>query len=126
MLLDVGKLLETLLGKADFVYLTRHFDGESASFYVSLRQDDCSRAAERATLAEALLALHGEPVKRCSRCRQVKPLSHYQWRDDGGSRDGHTSHCKQCNRERLKKFYPRAARKKKRPADGAEPPPPTA
>lgn len=45
----------------------------------------------------------GDPLKRCSRCREVKPIAEFH--RDRTRKDGIQNYCKSCNIERAKRFY---------------------
>lgn len=49
-----------------------------------------------------------DQLKKCSRCDEVRPLLMFPRRV--GGKDGRMSHCLVCDRERKKKWYPRANR----------------
>jgi hypothetical protein len=69
------------------------------------------RTVVQANNLEDLLtvAAQGEKTKRCSRCGATKALTEFP-RGGRDRRDGRASHCRQCDRKRMREKYNRAAR----------------
>ena len=85
--------------------------GKDRLFQVWFFIRGCDHRGTGVSLEEAISKAMsaGENEKKCTRCRQLKPLREFGRCPDKS--DGRMSHCLICDRARKKKWYPRSTRK---------------
>lgn len=92
----VGESIEQLLQNHDAIMI--HRQGEDISVSVTGKTRSLHRTGE--TLLECLKSFSGGAKKRCSRCKEWKPVMAFSRLS--AAPDGRNFTCLQCERERVK------------------------